>query len=117
MKFKTSQHIFSQIETLSYTTTQYPFAIKRGKGVYLYDFDQNRYTDYSLNNGSLILGHAHPKVTREIKNILSKGYIFHQPTPLILRLGKLIRECYPNIDIIRFIDSKRKILSNISQVI
>jgi glutamate-1-semialdehyde aminotransferase len=32
--------------------------MKRAKGPYLYDYDENRYVDFELSRGSLLLGHA-----------------------------------------------------------
>jgi glutamate-1-semialdehyde 2,1-aminomutase len=39
-----------------------PLFIERGSGAYLYDVDGNRYIDYVLSWGPLVLGHAHPQV-------------------------------------------------------
>src|SRR5947208_3282473 len=39
-----------------------PRFIERGAGPYLFDADGNRYVDYVLSWGPLILGHAHPAV-------------------------------------------------------
>ena len=36
--------------------------IKRGKGPYLWDIDDNRYIDYRLGYGPAILGYADPQV-------------------------------------------------------
>ena len=43
-----------------------PRFIERGEGAYLYDVDGNRYIDYVLSWGPLILGHAHPDVVAAI---------------------------------------------------
>jgi len=48
--------------------------IKRGKGPYLYDYDGNRFVDFYLSNGSLLVGHSHPKMTKIIKSWLNRGY-------------------------------------------
>jgi hypothetical protein len=48
--------------------------IKRGKGPYLYDYDGNRYVDFSLDRGALNLGHSHAKVTSVLKSWLGRGY-------------------------------------------
>jgi len=51
----------------------YP-VIKRGKGPYIYDYDGNRYVDFYLSNGSLLLGHTHPGITKIIKSWLNREY-------------------------------------------
>jgi glutamate-1-semialdehyde 2,1-aminomutase len=39
-----------------------PIFFDRGSGPNLFDVDGNRYIDYVLSWGPLILGHAHPRV-------------------------------------------------------
>lgn len=110
MNFKISNNLIKQSKTIFNRDEDLPFFIKRGKSQYIYDLDQNKYQDFYLNHGSLILGHAHPKVTKAIKNETSKGFQFSQPCNLELRLAKLIMECYPFIETIRFHLSKKEVL-------
>jgi len=51
-----------------------PPVIKRGKGPYVYDYDENRFLDFFLAQGSLTLGHAPPGITRVLKSWLGRGY-------------------------------------------
>ena len=48
--------------------------IKRGKGPYVYDYDGNKYVDFFLASGSLVLGHSHPHLTSVLKSWVSRGY-------------------------------------------
>ena len=48
--------------------------VKRGKGPYIYDYDENRYVDFELSKGSLLLGHAPAAICSIMKSWLSKGY-------------------------------------------
>ncbi|MHB8817693.1 MAG: aminotransferase class III-fold pyridoxal phosphate-dependent enzyme, partial [Bellilinea sp.] len=50
-----------------------PLFIERGEGAYVYDVDGNRYLDYVLSWGPLILGHAHPHVAQAIAAAAQKG--------------------------------------------
>ncbi|MGL5722697.1 MAG: aminotransferase class III-fold pyridoxal phosphate-dependent enzyme [Brevinema sp.] len=50
-----------------------PFILKKAKGVYLYDTKANKYRDFSLQQGEVWLGHAHPSLTKYAKNALSSG--------------------------------------------
>ena len=43
-----------------------PRFIARGQGAYLWDVDGNRYIDYVLSWGPLVLGHAHPAVVEAL---------------------------------------------------
>jgi len=48
--------------------------IKRGKGPFLYDYDDNRYMDFELSRGSLLFGHAPPALCSTMKSWISRGY-------------------------------------------
>ena len=50
-----------------------PRMIARGKGAYLVDADGNKYIDYVLAWGPLILGHAPPPVLRAVTRALRNG--------------------------------------------
>jgi glutamate-1-semialdehyde 2,1-aminomutase len=82
-----------------------PLFIARGEGAYLYDVDDNRYIDYVLSWGPLILGHAHPLVVEKLKEALEKGTSYGAPSPLETELAQLIRELMPNIEMLRFVNS------------
>jgi glutamate-1-semialdehyde aminotransferase len=49
--------------------------MKRGKGAYLYDYDENRFVDFELQEGALIHGHASPRLTSVIKSCLGRAYL------------------------------------------
>jgi glutamate-1-semialdehyde 2,1-aminomutase len=82
-----------------------PLFIERGEGPYLYDVDGNRYIDYVLSWGPLILGHSHPDVVAAIQQAAAKGTSYGAPSPLEVDLAKLIMEFMPNIEMIRFVNS------------
>ena len=82
-----------------------PLFIERGEGAYLVDVDGNRYVDYVLSWGPLILGHAHPDVVRALEEALRKGTSFGAPSPLELELASLIRQAIPSIELVRFVSS------------
>jgi len=81
-----------------------PF-IKRARGSKIYDVDGNSYIDYVGSWGPMILGHAHPKVTKAIKNATSKGTSYGAPTPLEIKLAQLILEAFPSMEMVRFVSS------------
>ncbi|MGC8879618.1 MAG: glutamate-1-semialdehyde 2,1-aminomutase [Anaerolineae bacterium] len=82
-----------------------PLFITRGQGPYLYDADGNRYIDYVLSWGPLILGHAHPQVVEALKKAVERGTSYGAPTALEVRLAELIRELMPACEMIRFVNS------------
>jgi len=82
-----------------------PLFIERGQGAYLIDVDGNRFVDYVLSWGPLILGHAHPDVVAALAETAAKGTSFGAPSPLELELAQLITTFMPNIEMIRFVNS------------
>jgi glutamate-1-semialdehyde 2,1-aminomutase len=82
-----------------------PLFIARGEGAYVVDMDNNRYIDYVLSYGPLILGHAPPLVVSAISETAAKGTSFGAPSPLELTLAHLIVRAMPNIEMIRFVNS------------
>jgi glutamate-1-semialdehyde 2,1-aminomutase len=82
-----------------------PLFIERGEGAYLVDVDGNRYVDYVLSWGPLVLGHAHPRVVAALDEALRKGTSFGAPSPLELDLAQLIREAVPSVELVRFVSS------------
>ena len=82
-----------------------PLFIDRGEGAYLYDVDGNRFVDYVLSWGPLILGHAHPRVVRAIAEAAARGTSYGASSPLELELAKLIQQFMPNIEMLRFVNS------------
>jgi predicted acetylornithine/succinylornithine family transaminase len=49
------------------TYNRYPVAFERGKGVFLYDLEGNRYLDFVSGLGVNALGHAHPRIVKTIR--------------------------------------------------
>ena len=47
--------------------------IDRGEGAYVWDADGNRYIDYRLGFGPVILGHAYPEVVKRVQESLQDG--------------------------------------------
>jgi len=82
-----------------------PLFIDRGQGAYLYDVDGNRFVDYVLSWGPLILGHAHPAVVAAITETTLRGTSFGAPSELEIKLGRLIQAFMPNLEMLRFVNS------------
>ncbi len=82
-----------------------PLFIKRGSGVYLFDIDGNRYIDYVLSWGPLILGHANAEVANALQEAVECGTSFGMPSPLEVELALLVQDFMPGIELIRFVNS------------
>ena len=82
-----------------------PLFIERGEGAHLFDVDGNRYIDYVLSWGPLILGHAHPQVVAALQQAAGRGTSYGAPSPLETELAQRVIEFMPSIEMIRFVNS------------
>lgn len=82
-----------------------PLFIERGEGAYLTDVDGNRYIDYVLSWGPLILGHAHPRVVAALQTAVTHGTSYGAPSALENELARQVMGLMPNIEMIRFVNS------------
>jgi glutamate-1-semialdehyde 2,1-aminomutase len=82
-----------------------PLFIERGQGPYLFDADGNRYIDYVLSWGPLILGHAHPQVAQALQRAVERGTSYGAPTALETELAELVAEAMPSVEMVRFVNS------------
>ena len=58
------------------TYNRYPIALERGKGVYVFDREGNRYLDFVAGLGVNALGHAHPRVVKAIREQSARAIHF-----------------------------------------
>ncbi len=82
-----------------------PIFIKKAKGAYLLDEDDNKYIDYISSWGPMILGHAKKEIIEKIMSQAEKGTSYGIPTELESELASLIVSNIKNIDKIRFVNS------------
>ncbi|RME42975.1 MAG: aminotransferase class III-fold pyridoxal phosphate-dependent enzyme, partial [Chloroflexi bacterium] len=82
-----------------------PLFIERGQGPYLIDADGNRYIDYVLSYGPLILGHAPQQVAGALKQQVERGTSYGAPTALETELARLVIEAVPSVEMVRFVNS------------
>ncbi len=82
-----------------------PLFIQKAKGAYIYDEDGNRYIDYCLSWGPMILGHADKRVVKSICDAAKKGSTFGAPTKQETELARLVCGAYPSIEELRLTSS------------
>src|SRR4051794_8452858 len=82
-----------------------PRFIDRAAGPYVYDVDGNRYIDYVLSWGPMILGHAYPAVVEAIVRQAERGTSYGAPTELETELAQLVCGLVPSIEMVRFVNS------------
>ncbi len=82
-----------------------PLFVERAAGPYLFDADGNRYIDYVLSWGPLIVGHAHPQVVAALNAAAAHGTSFGAPTALETKLAQRVCELVPSAELVRFVNS------------
>lgn len=82
-----------------------PFFVERGEGCRIHDVDGREYIDYVLSWGPLILGHAHPAVVDAVTEAARRGTSYGAPTPGEVELAELVREFFPSMELLRFVNS------------
>ena len=79
--------------------------ISRGNGAYVWDVDGNRYIDYRMAFGPIILGHADPRVNQQIVQAMDNGVLFAHTHLLEIDVAeRMVRMC-PGVDLVRFANS------------
>ncbi len=82
-----------------------PLFIKKAKGAYIYDEDDNSYIDYIGSWGPMILGHTHPEVVTAVKLAVENGFSYGAPTCLETRLVEKVISLVPSIQKARLVSS------------
>ncbi len=82
-----------------------PLFLKRGEGPYTFDEDNNKYIDYVASWGPMILGHAHPAVTRAVKEAVDNSLGFGAPTRIETVMAEKVCELVPSIEMVRMVSS------------
>ncbi len=68
---------------------------------FVYDFDGNKYIDYRLGFGPIILGHAHPYVNERVKVAIDKGISFAATQAYEVAVAERIIDMCPAVDMVR----------------
>ncbi len=82
-----------------------PIFIEKAKGQYLYDADGNKYIDYCLSWGPMILGHANKDVLASVKKTMANGTSYGIPTELETKLAEKVVAAFDSIDKVRLVSS------------
>ena len=80
----------------------YPLTMVRGKGSRIWDLDGNRYIDYKLALGPLILGHCPPKVVEAVSKQLQQGSMFGTLTEGEINAAEKIHRTVPSAEMVKF---------------
>ena len=82
-----------------------PFFVAKGAGAHLTDVDGNDYLDLVMSWGALMLGHAHPRITRALEEAVTRGTSYGAPCEAEVALAELVRTAVPSLEMMRFVNS------------
>ena len=115
MKFNKSKKLLNkalkiipaQAQTFSKNWTQYPLGqapifSDKAKGGYIWDVDGNKFIDWPMALGPIILGHNNKKVNLAVTKRLKKGVAFSLPNKVELELSEKLIDWFPYAEAIRF---------------
>ncbi|MFB6095524.1 MAG: glutamate-1-semialdehyde 2,1-aminomutase [Halodesulfurarchaeum sp.] len=87
-------------------TNPYPFFVERGDGGHVVDADGNRYLDFVMGYGPLLLGHTPPeRVKAAVQSQVSDGPMYGAPTEVEVELAEFIARHVPSVEMVRFVNS------------
>ena len=84
----------------------FPFFVERGDGAEVIDADGNRYLDFVMGYGPLLLGHDLPEsVQAAIQRQASQGPMYGAPTEVEVELAEFVTRHVPSVEMVRFVNS------------
>jgi len=74
----------------------------KAKGAYLWDVDGQKYIDYRLAFGPIILGHSFNEVDQKVAQEIQNGILAAMTSELEVEVAEMIVDMSPAIDMVRF---------------
>ena len=78
--------------------------LKEGRGAYIWDLDDNKYLDYRLGFGPVILGHGYPSVIEKVTEALHTGNVFALTHEYEIEAAEKIKKL-TGVDLVRYANS------------
>lgn len=83
----------------------FPLYIDRCVGAYKWDIEENRYIDYWMGHGAMLLGHAHPAIVEAVREQVGRGTHAGGSTRLEVEWAQLITQLVPSAEQVKFTSS------------
>lgn len=113
-KFKTSKalgedakrYIPGGVEHQNGKHAPFPLFMRRGSGCHLWDVDGNRFVDFLMSSGPIILGHNHPELTAHVVHVITeKGTSLGTMVEEEIAAAKAIVKHVRSVEQVRFYQS------------
>ncbi len=79
-----------------------PSYLTKGEGAWVWDVDDNKFLDYLMALGPIVLGYGNKNVEREVIKQLKDGLCFSQMHPLEVEVAELLVKKIPCAEMVRF---------------
>ena len=79
--------------------------LEKAKGAYLWDVDGNRYIDYRLGFGPIILGYAYEAVDAKVNEAIQKGLTAGLTNRLEIEVAEKIIAMCPAVEMVRLVNT------------
>ena len=83
-------------------SSPHPLFYVGGNGSTIEDVDGNRYLDFTLSQGPLILGHSHPEVLERVAQASQIGQLYAGGYEDEIRLAETMQRLVPSAELMRF---------------
>jgi len=78
---------------------------KKAKGAYIWDLDGNKYIDYRLGFGPVILGHSYQKIRDAVHKIDGNGLVYALDNELEIEVAKKVNRMVRCAEMVRYTNS------------
>jgi glutamate-1-semialdehyde 2,1-aminomutase len=82
-----------------------PLFIAKADGAYVYTEDGQKYIDYVMSWGPMLLGHNHPAVNKALHEAVDKGTSYGAPCKAEIDLARAIVDALPGVEMVRMVNS------------
>ena len=83
----------------------FPLYIERAQGAHKWDFDGNRFIDFLVGHGALLLGHGHPDVVEAVTAQMQRGTHYGAAHEREVEWGRWVQRLIPSAERVRFTSS------------
>ncbi len=80
----------------------FPLYIERAQGAHKWDFDGNRFIDFLVGHGALLLGHGHPAVVAAVSEQMRHGTHYGAAHEREVEWGRWVQRLVPAAERVRF---------------